>query len=1132
MAVAWTLPTGGDNPSTANSTTYDTASITVSTDDILAVLIFSVRTTATPSSPTLSKTAGSSTLGSFHDAVETAAQTNTDGYRVTLSWVQVTAGGTVTLRATHAASCSGCHIVVLRVTGVDLTAPIGQHTNVNNGSGSLPSYTVAGTLGTSGMIEGSSERRNPSDFGTESGWVQQVVSGLGTPAHGYEVSTKTSGDNTFVAASGTNATWQGVMAEFLAPVTSQNVSMQVITNLGAPFNPKVVQNVKVPQIPFVLNHGPLKDGPGVQQRIAAQKITNLGTVFTPAVNQKITVSTISLLDILLGQNTGGTHSTSGLNNPAITVGASVAIVPAVTAAAVDLYLDINFSPTDGVTVELLDTSITVGTVLASGTLANANITAPGMNRFTFSAPVALSAGTTYYIRAKRTGSSDPTNYFKVWFSSTDLVPEVQGYYSSTFHPNEDLRFYLYVNNAIAFKPALKLVISAQKITETVTVYNPTLTVGSVSVVAQKITETITVYNPAISTGAQNIVVQKITNLGVLFNPQVVQDVKPNVITETKTVYSPKVQLNINAQKITNLGVLFNPKLVQYIAVQKITETVTVRNPSIVQDIKLAVITETKTVYNPKLVYYIAAQKITETVTVRNPAITVGSVSVVAQKITETKTVYNPAVVEDIKPTVITETKSVYNPKVQLNINVQKITNLGVLFNPKVVEDIVVQKITETVTVRNPTITVGSVSVVVQKITETKTVYNPKLVYYIAVQKITRTVTVYNPSFSISVNKVTNLGTVFSPKVVLYVKPALITETKTVYNPKLVQYIAAQKITNLGTVLTPKVVGDIYPQKITETVTVRNPTITVGAVSIVIQKITSLGVPFSPVVSAGGALIVQQKITNLGVLFNPAIVEDVKPQLITETKTVYSPKVQLNVKPTLITETTTVYSPKLVLYVKLGLLSETKTVYQPVVVGSTNTVVAQKISQLGVVFQPAATFGPVTIGTQLIPPFRLIPPRAPAVKTYVKPLLVTSTRTLYAPQIVADVRPSVITHPATVQSPSIAYRIKPTLIQVTPQVLQALVQQVSRQLVIQLISQATQVLPPKVTLGVGVIHITPIELDGVFALTIDKDGVLKLDTAKDGIFNLHIDRDATHTPHIDKDGVYDPDLSLDGVGWFE
>lgn len=84
------------------------------------------------------------------------------------------------------------------------------------------------------------------------------------------------------------------------------------------------------------------------------------------------------------------------------------------AAAIDIRVGKNQTPADDVTIKLYtDSSVTPDTLLATGTIANAEIGSYGWHTAVLDAQIQLSPGTTYGIEISRSGSTTNTDSFSV-----------------------------------------------------------------------------------------------------------------------------------------------------------------------------------------------------------------------------------------------------------------------------------------------------------------------------------------------------------------------------------------------------------------------------------------------------------------------------------------------------------------------------------------------------------------------------------------------------------------------------------------------------------------------------------------------------------------------------------------------
>jgi hypothetical protein len=212
--------------STANATTYATGtSASLNVDDIVLIIAFAVRNLATPDAPTFTKTAGTSTVGTFTNQATgsldsnaaTITQTDTDGYRVTCGWVRVTGAGTLAVTATFANSLTGCHVTLVPLRGVHLTTPIRQ-VHATTGSGTRPTYSLTNVPDTgSWMYAFDSIRRNPPAWTNEGGsWIEDLDTGLASPANGMYLTHLEGTDQSTTYSAGVAGIWRGMMIEVAA----------------------------------------------------------------------------------------------------------------------------------------------------------------------------------------------------------------------------------------------------------------------------------------------------------------------------------------------------------------------------------------------------------------------------------------------------------------------------------------------------------------------------------------------------------------------------------------------------------------------------------------------------------------------------------------------------------------------------------------------------------------------------------------------------------------------------------------------------------------------------------------------------------------------------------------------------
>ena len=199
-------------------------------------------------------------------------------------------------------------------------------------------------------------------------------------------------------------------------------------------------------------------------------------------------------------------------------------------------------------------------------------------------------------------------------------------------------------------------LSPSLLTNTSTVYTPTLNPGAVSVEPPLLTNTSTVYTPTVSPGTVTISPSLLTNSNTIYTPTVEAGtiIAPDLLTNTSTVYQPTLQPG---------PVSIEPDL----------------------------LTNTQTFYTPTLTatYTVTPDLLTNTSTVYQPTLTAGAVTIEPDLLTNTSTIYGPtltAAAVTISPELLTNTQTFYTPTLSpgaVTISPDLLTNASTLFTPAV-----------------------------------------------------------------------------------------------------------------------------------------------------------------------------------------------------------------------------------------------------------------------------------------------------------------------------------------------------------------------------------------------------------------------------------------------------------------
>lgn len=358
--------------------------------------------------------------------------------------------------------------------------------------------------------------------------------------------------------------------------------------------------------------------------------------------------------------------------------------------------------------------------------------------------------------------------------------------------------------------------------DTISLYNPTVTPGAVTVVVGTLTDTPVLYNPrpqqtisvvmqlidiaeaaynpTVVPGGVSVQVPVLNDLVTVGSPQVLQKVLMDLLTDTPALYAPKVLQKVMAQLISDPTALFDPKILQRVQAQLILDTPALHDPKVLQQVAMAALSDTISVPNPSVLpggVEIVAQLISNPANLYGPTISIAGVTVVAQSISQPSTFYNPTVVPgavSVLMDLLSQTPQVNNPRVNaggLFLEPDVLSQLLQAQEPRVLSDqtVVVTTLADTPNVLSPQVVAGALAVVSQLISNPATVIDPKVLQQVLAGSLS------SPT------------QVFDPKVWMTVLADIIQQGITVYLPDVSSgaVVSAQLLDNGQLVLNPEIV---------------------------------------------------------------------------------------------------------------------------------------------------------------------------------------------------------------------------------------------------------------------------------------------------------------------------------------
>lgn len=314
---------------------------------------------------------------------------------------------------------------------------------------------------------------------------------------------------------------------------------------------------------------------------------------------------------------------------------------------------------------------------------------------------------------------------------------------------------LLTNSSTIYSPSLTLNVLPDVIDSTENVFAPTVTTGAVDVAPDLLTNSSTIYSPVVS-GVYTITPDLIDSVGQVFNPTIVPgsvDVTPDVLTNTNTFYDATLTTGVTIlpDTIASTNEVFVPTI----------------NPGAV-DIVPDALTNSNTIYSPTVTtgsVTVEPDVLTNTNTIYNPTINNGGVTITPDLLINLNTIYDNIVsvgAVDVTPDLVENTSQVFVPDVVLNMVPDLIESTEQIFSPSIIQVISTQLLTNTNSFPSPTVTPGAVTIETVRVESTTQVFVPQVYIGDAItilpDLLSNTSVIYSPTLASRYGRIDRVAT--------------------------------------------------------------------------------------------------------------------------------------------------------------------------------------------------------------------------------------------------------------------------------------------------------------------------------------------------------------------------------------
>jgi hypothetical protein len=294
------------------------------------------------------------------------------------------------------------------------------------------------------------------------------------------------------------------------------------------------------------------------------------------------------------------------------------------------------------------------------------------------------------------------------------------------------------------------------LTNTSTLYAPTISAGVVSLVVPLLTNTSTLHNPTLS---QNVTLPLLTNTQTFFNPTLAQNIVAPVVVNTSTLYTPTIipdAVSLTVPLLENANALYAPSIV--------TGAV---------ELGVPLLDSTSTLFAPVIVpdsVTVAVPLLTNSQTFYGATIEPDAVTLAIPLLSNDSTLFVPTLANDgvlAVPLLVNES-TLFAPVIETEAStllVPLLVNTSTLFNPELSQGIRVPLLQSDTTLFAPAIIPGASAIEVPLLTNQSSIYVPALSAVVSVPLLVNDSVFFAPQITVSAVTLTmplllNINTLF------------------------------------------------------------------------------------------------------------------------------------------------------------------------------------------------------------------------------------------------------------------------------------------------------------------------------------------------------------------------------------
>lgn len=277
------------------------------------------------------------------------------------------------------------------------------------------------------------------------------------------------------------------------------------------------------------------------------------------------------------------------------------------------------------------------------------------------------------------------------------------------------------------------------LTNTSTLYAPTIAPGAVNLIVPLLTNSNTLYSPTLTPGAVNLTTPLLTNANTFYSsiltPGAVNLTLP-LLTNTNSLYAPTVTpgaVALTVPLLSNSNTLYPSALGLSVTLPLLTNSNTLYPPTVAPGavgLTVPLLSNNSTLYAPTITtdeVTISPPLLTNNNTLYAQTLTPGAVNLTLPLLTNTSVLYSPELTLLLSLPLLTNSSVLYPPTVtpgSVALGLPFISNTNTLYPPTLIEadSLVLPLITSTNLLFSPTVTVGDVTITMPLLVNVSTLY--------------------------------------------------------------------------------------------------------------------------------------------------------------------------------------------------------------------------------------------------------------------------------------------------------------------------------------------------------------------------------------------------------------------------